>query len=91
MKYETKEEKFERKLKYGKDEWIPQPSNHQEGQPCPYGCILKKRVAPPLYYALSGDCRVPYAKDCCMNLQFDNEYEETRIIEKKRQGLDPFK
>jgi hypothetical protein len=85
MKYETAEEKFERKLKYGKDEWELQPYNFQEGQPCPHGCIINKRVAPPLYYSLSGDCRAPSAKDCCMNLQFDKEYYETREIEKAKQ------
>jgi len=84
MKYETAEEKFERKLKYGKDEWMPQPHNAQEGQPCIYGCIINKRVAPPLYYSLSGDCRNPSADDCCMNLQFNDEYYETREIEKAR-------
>lgn len=85
MKYETAEEKFERKLKYGKDEWVMMPYNHQEGQPCPYGCIINKRVAPPLYYSLSGDCRCPSADDCCMNLQFDSEYYTTREIEKAKQ------
>jgi len=90
MKYETKEEKFERKLRYGEDEWIPQPGNHAEDQPCPYGCLLKKRVAPPLYYSLSGDCRAPYQDDCCMNIQFDKEYYETRAAEKIRQGEDPY-
>ena len=74
MKYETKEEKFERKLKYGKDEWEQQPCNYAEGQPCPMGCIINKRVAPPLYYSLSGDCRAPYSDECCMNIQFDKEY-----------------
>lgn len=85
MKYETKEEKFERKLKYGKDEWVQQPYNFQDGQPCPHGCIINKRVAPPLYYSLSGDCRAPYSDECCMNIQFDDEYEETRLVEKARQ------
>ena len=84
MKYETAEEKFERKLKYGKDEWVPQPCNSEEGQPCPYGCIILKRVAPPLYYNLSGDCRCPSADDCCMYLQFDSEYYKTREIEKAK-------
>ena len=84
MKYETAEEKFERKLKYGNDEWVLQPYNQQEGQPCPYGCLINKRVAPPLYYSLSGDCRAPAQDDCCMNVQFDAEYDETREIEKAR-------
>ncbi len=86
MKYETAEEKFERKLKYGKDEWLQQPYNGQDDQPCPYGCIIKKRVAPPLYYSLDGDCRAPAQEDCCMNLQYDNEYDETRAIEKDKQN-----
>lgn len=85
MKYETAEEKFERKLKYGEDCWELQPYNGQEGQACPYGCIIKKRVAPPLWYNLVGDCRCPSAKDCCMNVQYDAEYYETREIEKQRQ------
>lgn len=80
MKYETAEEKFERKLKYGKDEWVTQPYNYQDGQPCPYGCIVSKRVAPPVYYRLTGDCRCPSSDDCCMNLQYDAEYYETREI-----------
>jgi len=90
MKYETKEEKFERKLKYGEDTWEQQPYNGQEGEPCPYGCIMRKRVAPPLWYTLDGDCRAPSAKDCCMNVQFDSEYYVTRAAEKERWGEDPF-
>ena len=84
MKYETAEEKFARKLKYGKDVWVLQPHNQAPSQPCPYGCLINKRVAPPLYYSLSGDCRCPFADDCCMNLQFDAEYYETREIEKAK-------
>ncbi len=90
MKYETKKEKFERKLVHGDDAWEPQPYNFQEGQPCPYGCIINKRVAPPLYYSLSGDCRAPYSDECCMNIQFDKEYYETRATEKIRHGEDPY-
>ena len=82
MKYETEKEKFERKLKYGEDQWTLQPYNGQEGQPCPYGCIIFKRIAPPLKYKLDGDCRSPSSDDCCMNLQYDDEYYETREKEK---------
>jgi len=88
MKYETRKEKFERKLKYGKDEWEQMPYNYQEGQACPYGCLISKRVAPPTFYKLDGDCRCPSAKDCCMNLQFDQEYYETRAIEKAKQKVE---
>jgi hypothetical protein len=84
VKYETKKEKFERKLVHGKDTWVPQPYNGAADQPCPYGCIISKRVAPPLYYNLTGDCRCPSADDCCMNLQYDAEYYETRTIEKAK-------
>ncbi len=84
MKYETKKEKFERKLVHGKDTWVPQPYNGAADQPCPYGCIINKRVAPPLYYSLSGDCRAPSQKDCCLNVQFNDEYDRTREIEKAK-------
>ena len=86
MKYETKKEKFERKMKYGEDAWEAQPYNGMDGQPCPYGCILLKRVAPPLWYNLSGDCRCPSAKDCCMNVQYDDEYYQTRAIIKEQEA-----
>ena len=85
MKYETRKEKYERILTYGKDQWEPAPYNGMDGQPCPYGCIMLKRVAPPTWYNLGGDCRCPSAKDCRMNLQFDQEYYETREIEKAKQ------
>ena len=85
MKYESKKEKFARILEYGKDQWEPQPHNGQEGEPCPYGCLISKRVAPPLYYKLDGDCRAPYQKDCCMNLQYDNEYYQTRAVIKEQE------
>ena len=84
MKYETAKEKFERKLKYGQDRWVELPYNGADNQPCPYGCIISKRVAPPLYYNLYGDCRSPSADDCCMNVQFDDEYDKTRLIEKTK-------
>jgi hypothetical protein len=90
MKYETKEERFERKLKHGDDKWEPMPNNHQEGQACPFGCIMVKRIGGPDYYNLRGDCRAPSADDCCMNVQFDTEYYETRAKEKARWGEDPY-
>ena len=84
MKYETAKEKFERKLAYGEDQWEQPPNNFQEGQVCPYGCIILQRVAPPTFYKLAGDCRCPAAVDCCMNKQYDSEYWETREIEKAK-------
>ena len=84
MKYETAKEKFERKLRYGQDRWIAEAYNDQDKQVCPYGCIIVRRVAPPLYYNLRGDCRCPSADDCCMNLQYNAEYHETRAIEKAK-------
>lgn len=78
MKYETTKDKFERKLKHGADEWRAQPYNGMDGQPCPYGCLISKRVAPPLKYKLDGDCRAPSAEDCCMNWQYDAEYYKTK-------------
>lgn len=70
MTTETKKEKFKRKLKYGAAEWEMQPYNGQDGQACPYGCLISKRIAPPLKYRLDGDCRAPSQKDCCMNIQY---------------------
>lgn len=78
MKYETEKEKFERKLKYGEDRWEQQPYNGMPGEPCPYGCLISKRVAPPPKYRLDGDCRAPSQKDCCMNAQYDDEYYRTK-------------
>lgn len=60
---------FKDKLTYGDSEWIDQPYNGSPGQPCTYGCIMKRRVKPPHDYHLVGDCRVPWADDCCMNKQ----------------------
>lgn len=69
---ETKKEEFARKLTYGADAWEMQPYNGQEGQPCPYGCLISKRIAPPLKYKLDGDCRAPARSGCCMNIQYKN-------------------
>jgi len=62
-------EVFKEKLQYGDEEWIDQPYNGSPGQPCLYGCILKQRVKPPHDYRPVGDCRVPWAEDCCLNRQ----------------------
>lgn len=67
---ETKEQEFLRKLKHGKEEWEHFPANQE--YPCIFGCIVKRRIAPPHDFSLSGDCRVPYSQDCCMNKQDKN-------------------
>ena len=60
-------EDFKDKLTYGEGEWEYFPANGS--YPCPFGCIVKQRVKPPHDFSLSGDCRVPYADECCMNKQ----------------------
>ena len=67
---ETKKQEFARKLKHGKEEWRYFPANRE--YPCIFGCIVKQRIAPPHDFSLSGDCRVPYSQDCCMNKQDKN-------------------
>jgi len=60
-------EEFTDKLKYGDEEWEYFAANGTA--PCPHGCIIKRRLKPPFEYSLTGDCRVPWADDCCMNRQ----------------------
>lgn len=67
---------FKDKLKYGEEEWVDQPYNGAPGEPCPYGCILRQRNGAPFDYRLVGDCRIPWADDCCMNKQ-DKMKKET--------------
>ena len=83
MKTETKKEEFERKLKYGVQEWEQMPYNFQDGQPCPMGCIISRRIAAPHDYRLDGDCRAPSNEHCCMNIQ-----DKDREIRKQNESAD---
>lgn len=79
MNEAEKKEEFKKILKEGQPKWKYFPYNFQEGQPCPMGCIIKQRIAPPHEYSLSGDCRAPYSDECCMNIQ-DKERELQREL-----------
>jgi hypothetical protein len=67
---------FKENLQYGPDEWEHMPYNGQAGQPCPNGCIMRRRTRPPFDYTLDGDCRVPWDENCCMNIQDKKKDEE---------------
>lgn len=74
-------EEFKDKLMYGDEEWEHLPYNFQDGQPCEYGCIMKKRLKPPYDYHLVGDCRNPSAVRCRMNVEESDKRERKRIRE----------
>lgn len=67
MNQSEKKELFKKSLKEGKPEWkyFPETDNY----PCPYGCIMKQRIAPPEDFVSVTDCRCPYAKNCRLNQQ----------------------